>query len=162
MRIERTTDPELIRYVITHESIYSHVADDGSAARDDYEPVIADQIYWLAIRDGQQVAGLFMVHPWNSATVEIHTCILPPWRGIKAREAASLVLAWIFNKTAFQKVVTHVPAPNRLAKKLALDAGFSIEGVNRKSFLKNGQLFDQAILGITKEEWSACQLQQQL
>lgn len=157
MRIERTTDSQLIRSVITHQAIYPYISDDGSTSPEDYEPVIDDSLYWLAVLDGQQTAGLFLVHPWNCATVEIHTCVLPAWRGAKARVAAALVLTWIFTNTAFQKVVTHVPEPNRLAKKLAIDAGFSIEGINRKSFLQQGQLLNQTLLGITKEEWSSCQ-----
>lgn len=160
MRIERTANPGLVRFVVTHPAIYPHISDDHSPAADEYEPVIAEGIYWLACASGDDLAGLFMAHPWNGATYEIHTCILPPFRGPAAREATAAVLAWLFTQTRCQKVVTHVPATNRAAYRLATDSGLKDEGLNRRSFLKGGELIDQHLLGITREEWETCQQQQ--
>lgn len=160
MRIERTDNAGLISFVVTHPSIYPHISDDYSPAAEDYRPVISDGIYWLACVSGDDVAGVFMAHPWNGITYEIHTCILPPFRGPAARKATAAVLAWLFAETPCQKVVTHVPANNRAAHRLALDSGLKDEGINRRSFMKGGALLDQHILGITREEWEKCQQQQ--
>lgn len=157
MRIERTTDRELIRSVVTHPAIYPHVSDDGSPDAGQYEPVIGDSILWLAAWAGDDLAGLFMAHPANTATVEIHTCILPAHRGTGSKAAAMAVLEWLFANTSFHKVITHVPAYNRLARRLALSVGMQDEGVNRKSFLKGGVLQDQYLLGITRQECMKCQ-----
>lgn len=160
MRIERTADSRLIRSVVTHPSIYPYISDDYSPAASEYEPVITDGIYWLACLRGDDLCGLFMVHPWNGITYEIHTCLLPPFRGPLAREATAAVLAWLFGQTPCQKVVTQVPATHRTAYRLATDSGLKDEGLNRRSFMKHGELIDQHLLGITREEWETCQQQQ--
>ena len=45
--------------------------------------------------------------------------------------------------------MTHVPINNRLALRFALEAQMQIYGVNQKSWLKAGKLWDQICLGIS-------------
>jgi RimJ/RimL family protein N-acetyltransferase len=115
-------------------------------------------IIWLEVV-GDEGLGMYLIHPHNCVTYEIHTCLLPTAWGDKAKQAAKLVLNWIFQNTPCMKVITHVPETNALALRYAKRAGMVVEGNNRKSFLKNGQLLDQIQLGITKEE-HICQQQQ--
>lgn len=157
MRIERTTDADLVRSVVTHPEIYPFISDDHSPAVEDYAPPVADGIYWLACYSGNALAGLFMAHPWNGITYEIHTCILPAFRGVRAREATAAVLAWIFSNTNCLKLVTHVPVWNEAAFRLATASGMKPEGINRQSFMKNQIIHDQTLLGITRTEWKQCQ-----
>lgn len=156
MRIERTTDPVLILSVVTHPAIYPHISDDSAPAAERFVPPIGDGLYWLAAWEGEALAGAFFLHPWNGITFEVHTCILPEFRGAKSRAATSAMLAWMFTQTHCEKVVTHVPAINQKALRLARDSGLKDEGVNRQSFKLNNQIFDQHLLGITREEWKSC------
>jgi RimJ/RimL family protein N-acetyltransferase len=150
MRIEPMLDAEAIRQIVTNKAIWPHVCDDSVKA-EDYQPTIGGGVLWLQVLDDQSL-GLYMVHPHNCVTYEIHTCLLPIAWGTQAKQAAKLVLDWIFQNTPCQKVITHVPENNALALRYAKRAGMAIEGNNRKSFLKNGQLLDQIQLGIMKEE----------
>ena len=158
MRIVRTSDMGLIREIMTSSEVYPYITDDGSPLKEDFDPIDNDSIYYLLVMGEGLLYGLYMLHPHNSVTYEIHTCLLRTCRGKKADKAAKEVLKWIFSYTPCLKVVTHVPESNKPALKYAQRAGLIIEGVNRESFLKGGKLYNQVLLGITREE--SCQQQQ--
>lgn len=158
MRIERTYDMELVRRITVDPAVYPYVSDDGSPEPEDFEPVESDVIYYLLVLDNDEnVLGLFLVHPHNTILYEIHTCLLATCRGSKADEAAQKVLAWIFENIPCHKLMTHVPEHNRSALHFAERAGLKREGINAQSFLKNGEICDQFLLGITRTE--QCQQQ---
>lgn len=159
MIIVRSFDYELIRQIMINPAIYPYISDDGTPEPWLFKPIESSQFYYLLVLDNDNIVlGLFLVHPHNIAMYEIHTCLLPHCRGKMADEAGKLVLEWIFENTPCQKVMTHVPEYNRSALKYAERAGMQIEGVNRLSFQKLGQLHDQVLLGITRVE--VCQQQQ--
>ena len=71
-----------------------------------------------------------------------------------------MLLSWAFLEANCRKMVTSVPAYNRAALRFAKAGGMTQEGINRASYLHAGQMVDQIMLGITKEEW-LCQQQSQ-
>ena len=156
MKIVPTLDEAKIKTTVTHPAIWPHVSDD-SCKVDDYTPHM-NGVLWLEVVEDQSL-GVYLVHPHNSVTYEIHTCLLPIAWGSKARQAGKLVLDWMFANTPCQKVITQVPQTNALALRYAKRCGMVVEGNNRQSFLKNGQLLDMTQLGITKKEHT-CQQQQ--
>lgn len=158
VQIVRTFNAELIRLIVTHPAIWDAVSDDG-VQKEQYNAPVADSVYWLLVLDGEEILGAYFLHPHNHVTYEIHTCLLPNSWGEKAKKAAQLVLSWVFSNTICLKVITHVPENNVLALRYAKRAGLQEEGINRASFLKNGKLLNQTLLGITKEEFT-CQQQQ--
>ena len=149
MHIERTHDMAYVRGVITHPAIWPHVADD-TCDRDQYVPTDDDSIYWLMPVDGVPL-GVFMVHPHSAVCFEVHTALLPHAWGGSANKAACALIEWVFSRTGCRKLITHVPAYNRRALAFAKRAGMVEEGNNRKSFLRDGVLMDQYLLGISKE-----------
>lgn len=163
MRVEirRATkdDVEFIKMVYTEKDILPLISDDGNSEIKDIEleaVIMASPIYTLIPSlDGIRI-GVFLLHPWNFITYELHTVILPAYRGEFAVEAARLMGKFMFTETPCRKMVTHVPKSNYPAKVLAKKCGMILEGINRYSYLKNGQLHDQYLFGITKEE-AACQ-----
>lgn len=156
MNLDRTHDMGLVRAVLAHPAIWPHIHDDGVK---EPAPVDHASLYWMLVTN-PDVAGVFLLHPHNTATYEVHTCLLPVIWGAQAKEAAQLCRAWMFTHTPCQKLITHVPAYNAVALRFARQCGFTVEGLNRKSFLRNGVLLDQHVLGLTKEEWQ-CQQQSQ-
>ena len=157
MLIRHTKDVELIKSIVTHDAVWPHVSDD-SCDKATYTPPI-DGVLWLEFVDEVNL-GAYLVHPHNCVTYEIHTCLLPAALGAKSKIAGRLVLDWIFSNTPCQKGITQVPQENQLALRYALRCGMVKEGVNRSSFLKNGELLDMTQLGITKKEHT-CQQQYQ-
>jgi len=147
--IKRTHDMQFVKEVMTHPRIWKWISDDGCSV-ETFDPVDSDKLYWLT-PVGESRMGVFFVHPHNTVTYEIHTAILPEYWGNGSDLAAIEVLKWIFSNTPCQKLITHVPQNNPFALRFAKFAGLQIEGINRKSFMKNGQLLDQYLLGISKE-----------
>ena len=144
-------DNALVCSILGHPSIYPWVTDDSAPplAFLDYTPFLAlDAVYVLMPRPG--CLTIFM--PINGVTWEVHSAALPESRGDTMMEAAREALAWMFENTPCRKVVTCVPSFNSLALRLAKQIGMVPEGVNRRSFLKDGVIYNQTLLGICKEE----------
>ncbi len=161
MDIQRTHDMDVIAAIVNHAEVLPFIHDDGLAgdpAQGGYVPQDHAEAYWMLIRNPEPV-GAYLLHAHNAATYEIHTCLLPSLRGAGAAQAARLVIDWFFGEFKGLKLITHVPESNRAARLYAMRAGFRLEGINRKSFLKHGVLLDQHLLGLTQEDW-LCQQQQ--
>lgn len=156
--IVRTYDEKYVREVITHPKIWPYLSDDTSNLAT-WVPCMDKSVYWLVPYDGEKALGVFMVHPHSNVCFEVHTAILPEAYGAQAKLAARNLIEWVFKNTGCCKLITAVPASNLLAKRFALRAGMREEGVNRESFLREGKMIDQTMLGITKGE-ALCQPQQ--
>lgn len=142
---------ELIARTISHPRIWPSVSDDGSPYPDDYAPVVGEGIVYLGMYEQDEYLGLFMLHPHNAICWEVHTCLLPVAWGVTARSCAELCIEWAFSMTGCCRLITNVPASNKLALRLAKSVGMQQFGINPKSFLKHGVALDQIMLGISKE-----------
>ena len=156
MKLERTRNMEIVREILAHKSIWPHIHEDGTT---EPTPTDHDALYWMLVLQDDNPAGVFLVHGRNAQCVEMHTCLLPCIWGSDANKAVRLLGDFIFYELGHKKVVTNVPAYNRRALRFAQANGMQIEGVNRASFLRNGQMIDQIELGITIGEWESCQQQ---
>lgn len=151
MFVEPTQDSELISSCIRHPRVWPSVSDDGSPLKETFSPVFSESIVYLAAFDRGEFFGIFMLHAHNFICWEVHTCLLPSSWGEKAKRFASLCIDWIFSNTECKRLITNVPSNNVLALRLAKLSGMKEFGVNEKSFMKNGKVLDQIILGISKE-----------
>lgn len=150
VRCDRTFDLALIKRTMTHRRIYPYICDDGAPPAEAFSPIDNPLIYYLQMSDSEHL-GVFMLHPHNTVCFEVHTCLLPHAWGETARQCTREGTRWMFDNTPCRRIITNVPQYNRLALKLALESGMSQFGVNPKSFLKDGKLCDQIMLGISKE-----------
>jgi RimJ/RimL family protein N-acetyltransferase len=103
------------------------------------------------VYDGGELLGLWMFTPQNAVCWEIHTCLLPCAWGRRAGEAARRMAEWVWANTPCRRLVTAIPAYNRLALRFAEAAGMRRWGLNERSFLKHGELQDQILLGLSPE-----------
>ena len=144
--------------IFGHDSVYFDTIDDFVDPDGRYrigESFINSPIcYVLSPND----FSVFVFVPVNGVTYEAHTAILPAGRGKKGIEAGKSVLSWMFTETRCLKIITWIPEINRSAGFFAKACGLLNEGINIKSFMKNGILYDQFLFGIRKEYWQ-CQQQ---
>ena len=127
--------------------MFGWISDDISAKCVD--PIMGDAILYLM---NTEKTGVIMVTPMNSIACQVHTAALPELWG-KASGFVKECIEWGFTNTRYLKITTFVPSFNKLALRLARNAGFEKEGIIRKSFLKNWELCDQIIYGLTKQDW---------
>jgi RimJ/RimL family protein N-acetyltransferase len=148
LTFQRSFDFPLIGEIMRHEKLCQ--ADDFAPAREKFVPRTDEAIWYVLVEDAGEVLGLFALAPQNTICWEIHTRLLPCAWGKRAAEAGRGVLEWIWEQTLCRRVVTSIPEYNRLAVRFAAQAGLRRFGVNESSYLKNGILHDQILMGVSK------------
>jgi len=152
MTFTRTFDYEVVREIMTHPKLYEHGADDYSPAREEFQPREDAGIWYVRVDDAGELLGLFILAPQTAVVWEIHTRLLPATWGAIAQTAAREITPWVFSNIAScRRLVTSVPAHNRLAIRFAERAGMTRYGLNPASYLKRGRLADTVLLGIGPE-----------
>ncbi len=152
--LQPLSDIDVINRVILDAAVNDDISDDASKNHEIQQ--LPHSFECLGIYQDKEIKGLFMLAPQNAVTAEIHTCLL--LRGKEAFQAGKLLLEHLFSK--YLKAISYTPSSNRKALIYAIGLGFKKEGVLTQSFLKNGVLLDQTLVGLTKGEY-LCQLQQQ-
>lgn len=150
MKATRIYDHELITSIMTRPDIWEDIAEDGQI-ESDFCPQVDDEC-WLLMSDGVDVVGLYNVHARNVITAEIHAHVLPEYRQAHSINTGRAALDWIIKNTTYQKIVANIPIIFENVKKFTCGFGFQVEGINRASYLKNGEIVDQYMLGITRAE----------
>ncbi len=148
MTLEKTQNPHLVKYIVTHPQIYPYISEDGQDPNTFEAP--GDPWIYLIIRATYGPLGLYGLVPQTSVVLEVHTCILPEGRGAPAAEAAQLLITWVWQNTEANRLVTLVPVYNRRALKYAQRAGLVEYGRNPASYKKDGKLWDTVLLGLTR------------
>ncbi len=146
-------DAEFILDVLNHPEVNEKSRDDGlyEINKENIELYLGSEFITILIADLDMVdIGFFLFIQHNVVTVELHTCFLPEYRGLKVFEAAQLAKDYLWG-TQYRKIVTQVPVYNKAAIFMALKCGFKKEGINKLSFLKDGILYDQYYFGLCKE-----------
>lgn len=130
--------PAQVTDLVTDPTIYPFVIDDGSPSRETYRA--PEGPVYLGTED---FFAAFM--PVSCAVWEVH---------IGARKSAlgisSMLLFECFEemqRRGAKKILANVPSFNQKAIRCFQRAGMEIEGTRKKSFLKDGILHDQTLLG---------------
>jgi len=151
MIVKRTHDIELIESVMLRDDIFAVIAEDGQTKQDQDFDTYKNCFLSLAV-DGQLI-GIYVIHPQNQITIEIHAHVLPEYRKQHSKESGRKALDWIINNVPqCEKVIAKVPSIYENVYLFCLANGFTEEGVNRLSYKKDGKIYDQYMLGITKQE----------
>jgi len=145
--LERTSDLELVKKIVTDARIWQQMSDDFAPAREEYNPPADGAVYVLALEDGEP-KGCWILVPRSAIRLEIHTCLLPSLRGRKALEAALLMAEWIWQNTACESLVTEIPETNKAALWFARRSGMAQFGREPKCVRKNGVLWDSVLLAL--------------
>lgn len=129
---------------------------------DDFTPKIIEMRNFINMKDlvlikvrvEGNVVGVFLFRLWNTITWEIHSCIGNSYRGKRAVDMCIALGHFVFSQFPVIKLVTQVPVYNLPAYALARKLHMVVEGLNSKSWMKDGKVWDQHLLGITKEEFT--------
>lgn len=147
-----TEDIKEVARVLMDDSVFPFTCDDGSPSKADFPmwPLLEDKRFYILMPNPDCVAVIF---PMNHVTYDYHFSALKPSRGAIAINAARQTFQYMFYETVCAKLVCQVPDHLSRAYNFYLDLEMEIEGINTKSFLKNGILRDQTIFGLTKEKF---------
>lgn len=144
--IERVYNDEKIRGIVM-TMIDDVVEDDTSHDCFDLD-VYKD--CWLSCDDYK---ALFHIKAFNRTTLDLH-CYIPKNNRNKSVEYGLGAIEWI-NKNApemYKKIITQIPSIYRHIGIYVGKLGFKKEGCYTGSFLKNGELWDLNLYGLTRYE----------
>lgn len=152
MIAERTFDVELIKSILFNDQIWNSIAEDYQ----DQASITIDpnKDCFMAIHAGETIIGCYILHPHNSATLEIHAHILPEYRKLYSIESGRTILKWFKNEAPenYQKLIAQIPVIYPNVRDFCTKLGFDMEGTIKNSYWKGGELISQWILGISRGE----------
>lgn len=112
----------------------------------------------VTLAGDDRAIGIFQVRQLEShfETAEWGFAIGSPFWGTGIfREAAALVLAFIFETVGVRRLEARVSVQNGRGHGAIQKVGAVQEGILRKSFLRHGRFFDQVLYSILAEDWRA-------
>lgn len=147
LRVRRTKNAELIREALSDPRLWRVVAQDGEAL-EDFDPA-PEVVTWLALLDEDTLRGFLLAIPRSRIVTEVHIAIKPEFWGDSKTNVAlgKLACEWVRDHTGARKLVAQIPTTDKHVLRYAQRCGFQREGVNKKSYLRGGELLDQFHLG---------------
>ena len=151
MKLERTTDLDLIKTFLMQPEIYQVASEDGASVDPEFTES-GREIWLLATEDGATI-GIVHSHLENGSTAWFHVYILRSHKE-KYIHLVNLFLKWFdqFFPVEIQKLNAYIPTYARKTYEIAMSAGLKDEGLNRMSYLKNGKLWDRHLVGYIRGE----------
>lgn len=150
--INRIENAEFIKSFVTESEVFDEISEDN-LSREQWNPDMNSG--WFVHTEDDEICGLWMAELRNGITIEIHPMILKKFRGKKAYKGAKEFFTWITKNTKYEKINAEIATCFPNAKMFAVQCGMKAEGTIRQSFKKNGKIYDQWILGITRKELEA-------
>jgi len=151
MTFERTYDMAFVKGIVTHPRIWPQITYDGAPDPDDEFHDPGESTWCIVAKDGDEVLGLYVCQLQNPCCWDAHIYMLPHAWGEKARDCTKEFFEWMFSNTTAQRIVGSIPDYNRFGVAFALHCGMVPFGVNPQSVRKDGKLWDQTLLGITRK-----------
>lgn len=147
MIFSETKDMDKIRSVLCDPEIYDRITDDGSPDLEDFNPTEPSEgAFYITDEDN---TGVVFIHWMNSVTIECHFQLLKEHRD-RSEEFGYAALKWMWDNTKAQKIIAKIPEIYLDVIKYATKGGFKFEGINEKSYQKNGVLYGIVNLGISR------------
>ena len=150
MNIERTKDKELIKKIVFTDGLWETVREDN-VSKEGFDPDVENDV-WLVVFTSNKIIGCYIVEAKNSVMIEAHPCIIPKYRKEYTRDAGIVFFKWIMSDERIKKLTSYIPVIYPNVRDFCLRFGLRHEGINRSSTIKNGEIHDQWMMGITRDE----------
>lgn len=148
---EATHDATAVRSILLAE--LKNIGDDFTPSAECYEP---PEGRYLIARENEEILGFWFFAPQTHVCWEVHIVLQPTCRGRRGIALTRAMLAWLWAHTECRRLVAAVPAYHRAAARFCALMGMERIGVNRKAFLRRGQLHDTVLFGISAPGESLC------
>lgn len=152
MEVMRTRNTALILETLTDPKLWSLINEDG-VSPEGFEPDV-DHTIWIAmLDDDERLRGFVAGIPLGKNEVDLHVAIKPEfWGEAKVNVAlGKKAVAAIQKITGARKFTAQIPVIDKQVVRYAQRVGLQREGVNKKSYLRNGELHDQYHMGLIVE-----------
>lgn len=152
MNVELTTDMNLVRGVLIIPEVWERAA-EPNVDPESFEPGYNSLAVWLSVRDADEVIGVILVTYETSASIRMHPYMIPGTHEL-GREMMEAFYLWFMEamQAGIVKVNVTIPMTDRKLYNFAKKVGFLDEGINRYSYRRGDDVYNQWNLGITKQE----------
>ncbi len=107
------------------------------------------------IADGQPI-GAIDIRPENDSRADIGLWIGKPFHGKGyGSQAVRWIVSYGFEYLGLEKIEAEIFVGNWGSRRIFEKNGFLLEGTRRKSVRKYGQVLDEWLMGLTREDWAA-------
>ena len=144
MALRLKLNPEDAYEVLSRPDIFETISEDGVT-----DVPMPDSVAYLC-GYAPELVGCFIIRPLNRICMDVHVQVFPEHRKAWAEEFGRAVIEWTWENTSAQKMVAQIPCIYPNVKDFALKMGFNVEGKNKHSWRKNGEVHDQWYLGVVK------------
>jgi len=152
IKIELCEDSHAIYdFLVNDAELFARISESGESV-EDYSNADFIGMLALGISIGDDLAALITFNALNRTTVNVHMNVKSEHRKTVAGIAGKALLNFVAHDTNFQKAVASIPVIYYDVLKYSKRLGFNIEGINKQSTLKNGELTDCYYVGITRSE----------
>lgn len=148
MEVKKTRNAELIKELLDDETLHSVTSEDGTDPSS-FEPDVYASTWLALVDDEETIRGFMVLIPTGRVTASIHVIIRPEFWGDSKTNVAlgKLSVAYAFDH-GIRKLTAEIPTEDIEVLRYAQRVGFKREGINRSSFLRNGELLDQTYVGM--------------
>jgi RimJ/RimL family protein N-acetyltransferase len=143
---------ELVRAIMTEPEIWDRASEDGIDQETWYPGTDGFSIWLLCVEDNTPI-GVILLHTDNSTTLKMHPYLRKAHR-TRGRDMMKEFYEWVLENTEdrINKINVSIPENDKRVINFAKKVGFKKEGLNRDSYMKNGTIYAQQNLGITRSE----------
>lgn len=152
MRVKRIFNRELLMSVLGKPDLWKVMNEDGVGSPEEYRPSMG-RLSAIALLGDEDALHGFLVGTHRTQTVmDVHVAIDPAFWGAKANVALGRAgCKELFDlHPRVHKLVAAIPVTDKQVLRYAQRVGFQREGINRASFLRNGELLDQTYVGLQR------------
>jgi len=144
--IKQTQNYEMIKTMLLDDKeLFNRISDDytNTALWDPKKSI------WVGYFDNEDCMALLSVHEENSIVLNMHMHIPKKNRGKKSFKIGNSLIDYAIEhcNKRFVKINVKIPVIYQDVIKFAKKVKFEEEGLDKKSFKKNGKIFDRIIMG---------------
>ena len=143
-------DENIILSVLKTPCIFPRISSDGQTV-ENFVFYNKPDYLWLGIYNDNELIGLYWLHPVSENTIQIHIQIFKKYRDKFAFDAGKAAVEW-FLKSDYKNMIAEIPELYMDVYTYTKKFGFVPYGINKESYTKNGAIYDEFILRLTKEE----------
>jgi RimJ/RimL family protein N-acetyltransferase len=160
LKIERTRDMGLVKQLASDPAIYPEIIDDSFSDKKNcvWQPENAKNKYYLIPYLCEKEAppcplGVIAYYPINHILFEGHLFILPAFQHIMTAELGHMANKWMFQHSSCQSIIAFVPTSKPHVLKFVKKAGLKQVGILPASYASNGEIVDQYIFRLGKQDY---------
>jgi len=146
MIVKQTSNLEEVKSILIDPDIYARITEDGAPESIDY--IVPKNVIYIV----DEKSRALMIYHWLSDwCLQCHVQVIPRHRSI-AYDFGQAALKWAWDNTEAVKIVAQIPEIYEDVLKFAEKSGFILEGINERSYVKNGNIYAQVYLGLCRPE----------